>query len=189
MCIRDSDISALTGIPQTYVEFQVSQFDNYSYLFYKPTFISLNANAQPGNIPIVGMYIGMNGQELPVGQAYSTLNTAVTNANYTPTDGQILSTMGTVVPLQLGPANDLFFLDFDQIGSFTHTRAVVNGTPPAPTYTAAASDIGLHVYDELNATYAAITGVSPGLAAVNTTYQTVEQPVSYTHLDVYKRQV
>jgi hypothetical protein len=169
------DISALTGIPQTYVEFQVSQFDNYSYLFYKPTFISLNANAQPGNIPIVGMYIGMNGQELPVGQAYSTLNTAVTNANYTPTDGQILSTMGTVVPLQLGPANDLFFLDFDQIGSFTHTRAVVNGTPPAPTYTAAASDIGLHVYDELNATYAAITGVSPGLAAVNTTYQTVEQ--------------
>jgi hypothetical protein len=169
------DVSALTGIPQTYIEFEVSQFDNYSYLFNKPTFISLNPNAQPGNIPIVGMYIGMNGQELPVGQAYSTLNTAVTNANYSPTDGQLLSSVGTVVPLQLGPANDLFFLDFDQIGSFSHARTVVNGTPQTPTYTAAPADIGLHVYDELNASYAAITGVSPGLAAINTTYQTVEQ--------------
>jgi hypothetical protein len=169
------DVSALTGIPQTYIEFEVSQFDNYSYLFNKPTFISLNPNAQPGNIPIVGMYIGMNGQELPVGQAYSTLNTAVTNANYSPTDGQLLSSVGTVVPLQLGPANDLFFLDFDQIGSFSHSRTVVNGTAQTPTYTAAPADIGLHVYDELNASYAAITGVSPGLAAVNTTYQTVEQ--------------
>jgi hypothetical protein len=169
------DVSTLTGIPQTYIEFEVSQFDNFSYLFNKPTFISLNPKAQPGNIPIVGMYIGMNGQELPVGQAYSTLNTAVTNANYSPTDGQLLSSVGTIVPLQLGPANDLFFLDFDQIGSFTHTRTIVNGTAPAPTYTAAPADIGLHVYDELNATYAAITGVSPGLSAVNTTYQTVEQ--------------
>jgi hypothetical protein len=169
------DVSALTGIAQTYIEFQVSQFDNYSYLFNKPTFISLNPNAQPGNIPIVGMYIGVNGQEIPVGQAYSTLDTAVTNANYTAADGQLLSSVGTVVPLQLGPANDLFFLDFDQIGSFTHTRTIVNGSAPTPTYTAAPADIGLHVYDELNASYAAITGVSPGLAAVNTTYQTVEQ--------------
>jgi len=38
-----------------------------------------------------------------------------------------------------------------------------------------ASDIGLHVYDELNASMASITGVSPGLSAVNTTYQTVQQ--------------
>ena len=69
------DVSALTGVSQSYIMFTATQFDNYSYLFAKPTFISLNPQAQPGSIPISGLYIGMNGQEVPVGQAYSTLST------------------------------------------------------------------------------------------------------------------
>jgi hypothetical protein len=169
------DVSSLTGVSQSYIMFTASQYDNYSYLFDKPTFISLNPKAQPGSIPIQGMYIGMNGQELPVGQAYSTLNTSISDANYSPTAGQLLSSVGTVVPLELGPNSDLFFLDFDRIGTHTHMRAVVTPTPPAPAILPATSDIGLHVYDELNASYAAITGESPGVTAINTTYQTVEQ--------------
>ena len=43
--------------------FEVSQFDCYSYLFNKPTFISLDRDATPGNIPIAGMRIGVNGAE------------------------------------------------------------------------------------------------------------------------------
>jgi Concanavalin A-like lectin/glucanases superfamily len=169
------DVSALTGMSQSYIMFTVSQYDNYSYLFDKPTFISLNPKAQPGNIPIQGLYIGMNGQEIPVGQAYSTLSTTVTDANYSPTAGQLLSSVGTVVALELGPASDLFFLDFDVIGTHTHVRAAVTPTPSTPTDLPPSSDIGLHVYDELNASFAAITGESPGLSAINTTYQTVEQ--------------
>jgi cytochrome c553 len=169
------DVSALTGVSQSYIMFTASQYDNYSYLFDKPTFISLNPKAQPGNIPIQGLYIGMNGQEVPVGQAYSTLNTTVTNANYSPTAGQLLSSVGTIVPMQLGPNSDLFFVDFDQIGSHTHVRTVPTPVAAAPTDLAPSSDIGLHVYDELNASYAAITGESSGLSAINTTYQTVEQ--------------
>jgi hypothetical protein len=110
-----------------------------------------------------------------VGQAYSTLNTTVTNANYSPTAGQLLSDMGTVIAMQLEPATDLFFLSFDQIGTHTHVRTSVAAVAPAPTDLPPSSDIGLHVYDELNASMASITGVSPGLSAVNTTYQTVEQ--------------
>ncbi len=169
------DVSALTGVAQSYIMFTASQYDNYSYLFDKPTFISLNPKAQPGSIPIQGMYIGINGQEAAVGQAYSTLSTTVTNANYSPTAGQLLSNMGTVIAMQLGPASDLFFLSFDQIGTNTHVRTSATFTPPTATDLAASSDIGLHVYDELNASMASITGVSPGLSAVNTTYQTVEQ--------------
>jgi cytochrome c553 len=169
------DVSALTGVSQSYIMFTASQYDNYSYLFDKPTFISLNPKAQPGNIPIKGLYIGINGQEASVGQAYSTLNTTVTNANYSPMAGQLLSNMGTVVAMQLGPATDLFFLSFDQIGTNTHVRTSPVPTAPAPTDLAPSADIGLHVYDELNASMASITGVSPGLSAVNTTYQTVEQ--------------
>jgi hypothetical protein len=169
------DVSALTGVAQSYIMFTASQYDNYSYLFDKPTFISLNPKAQPTTIPIQGMYIGMNGQELPVGQAYATLNTSITGANYSPTAGQLLSSVGTIVPIQLGPNSDLFFLDFDQIGTFSHVRTIPVPTPPAPTVLPASSDIGLHVYDELNASYSAITGESAGITAVNTTYQTVEQ--------------
>jgi Concanavalin A-like lectin/glucanases superfamily len=169
------DVSALTGVAQSYIMFTASQFDNYSYLFDKPTFISLNPKAQPGSIPISGMYLGINGQEAAVGQAYGTLNTTITNANYSPTAGQLLSDMGTVIAMQLGPASDLFFLSFDQIGTHTHVRTSATVSAPAPTDLAPSSDIGLHVYDELNASMAGITGVSPGLSAVNTTYQTVEQ--------------
>jgi hypothetical protein len=169
------DVSALTGVAQSYILFTASQYDNYSYLFDKPTFINLNPKAQPGSIPIQGLYIGINGQEASVGQAYSTLNTTVTNANYSPTAGQLLSNMGTVIAMQLGPATDLFFLSFDQIGTHTHVRTVAAAAAPAPTDLAPSADIGLHVYDEINASMATITGVSPGLSAVNTTYQTVEQ--------------
>jgi hypothetical protein len=169
------DVSALTGVAQSYILFTASQYDNWSYLFDKPTFISLNPKAQPGSIPIQGLYIGINGQEASVGQAYSTLNTTVTNANYSPTAGQLLSNMGTVIAMQLGPATDLFFLSFDQIGTHTHVRTVAAPAAPAPTDLAPSADIGLHVYDEINASMATITGVSPGLSAVNTTYQTVEQ--------------
>ena len=63
-------------VPQAYVMFEVSQFDSYSYLFDKPTFISLDPAARPGNIPLAGMRIGVNGSEAEVGQAYRTLDTA-----------------------------------------------------------------------------------------------------------------
>ncbi|HEY3731060.1 MAG TPA: LamG-like jellyroll fold domain-containing protein [Steroidobacteraceae bacterium] len=169
------DVSALTGVAQSYIMVTASQYDNYSYLLAKPTFISLNPKAQPGNIPIAGMYIGMNGQELQVGQAFSTLNTSVTDDNYSATGGQLLSSVGTVVPLQLGPNSDLFFLSFDRIGTHTHTRTVATPVAPAPTDLAPSSDIGLHVYDEINASMAAITGVSPGITSVNATYLTVQQ--------------
>ncbi|HEY6452447.1 MAG TPA: LamG domain-containing protein [Steroidobacteraceae bacterium] len=169
------DVSALTGVPQSYIMFTASQYDNYSYLFDKPTFISLNPQSQPGSIPIQGMYIGINGQEASVGQAYSTLNTTVTNANYSPTAGQLLSDIGTVIAMQLGPASDLFFLSFDQIGTHTHVRTSPAPSASAPVDLTPSADIGLHVYDEINATMAAVTGVSPGVSAVNTTYQAVQQ--------------
>ncbi len=72
------DVSALTNTPQSYIMFQASQYDNYSYLFYRPTFISLNSAWTPtAPIPIQGIRLGENGQELPVDQAYIPLNVTV----------------------------------------------------------------------------------------------------------------
>jgi hypothetical protein len=99
-------------VPQAYILFEVSQFDRYGYLFDKPKFISLDPNATPGNIPIAGIRIGVNGAEAGVGQAYRTLDTSVTDSNYGP-GGQQLSTIGTVIGLEKGPEFDEFFLTFD----------------------------------------------------------------------------
>ena len=67
------NVTTLTGVPQSYIMFEVSQYDSYSYLFTKPTFISLDPNARPGSIPIEGIRIGVNGAEAQTGQAYANV--------------------------------------------------------------------------------------------------------------------
>jgi hypothetical protein len=168
-------VAHLTGMPESYILFEVSQFDNYSYLFNQPRFISLDPAAAPDNIPISGMRIGINGKEAAVGQAYVNLDTLISSTFYTPA-GQTLSNIGTVIPLEKGPKDDEFFLTFEVLGDNTHVvlepQPLQPGTPPdLPP----APDIGLRTYDEINATMAAVTGVSKQQAAVKTTYATIRQ--------------
>src|SRR5204862_58817 len=70
----------------------------------------------------------------PAGQAYATMSASVGGANYTAANGQLLSGLGTVIPVTLGPTNDLFFLSFDQLGSHVHAyvEPTVAVSPPAP---------------------------------------------------------
>jgi Concanavalin A-like lectin/glucanases superfamily len=168
-------VADLTGVPESYILFEVSQFDNYSYLFNAPRFISLDPDAVPDNIPLAGMRIGVNGKEAAVGQAYVNLDTEISSLFYT-SEGQTLSNIGTVIPLDKGPQDDEFFLTFEVLGSNTHVviepQPLQAGTPPdLPP----APDIGLRTFDEINATMAAVTGVSTQQAAVKTTYTTIRQ--------------
>lgn len=163
-------VSHLIDVPESYVLFQVSQFDNYSYLFYKPTFISLDENAQPASISFAGLRLGINGRETAVGQAYSRLDGTL-NAS-----GQVLSPLGTIIALEKGVQNDEFFLTFERLGS--HSNVVVEAAPlqPAPPANGdPVPDIGLRTFEEINATMAAVTGVSSTLADVRNTYTTVRQ--------------
>jgi hypothetical protein len=170
------NVSALTGVNQAYVMFEVSRYDSYSYLFTKPTFISLDSTAKPGSIVIKGMRIGVNGAEAKVGQAYAPLDTTVTDANYTAGVGQLLSPVGTVIALEKGPDSDLFFLSFDQIGSSTHVRTDPAVPQPAtPADKPESSQLGVRVFSEINASLSAITGVSMNDAGVLATYALVEQ--------------
>ncbi|MFO1401066.1 MAG: LamG domain-containing protein [Steroidobacteraceae bacterium] len=170
------NVSSLSGMAQSYVMFEVSRYDSYSYLFSKPVFISLDASATPGDIPIKGMRIGINGSEARVGQAYARLNTSVSNTNYIAGKGQLLSQVGTVIPLEKGPDNDLFFLTFEQIG--THTNVRTEGAVPAPATppdAAPVPDVGARNFSEINASMASVTGVATTDANVRTTYMTVQQ--------------
>jgi hypothetical protein len=168
-------ISHLVDVPQAYILFEVSQYDSYSYLFDKPTFISLDAAARPGNIPIAGLRIGINGAEADVGQAYRTLDATITDSEYAPS-GQPLSQIGTVIGLQKGPEADEFFLTFEQLGDHYNVRTEpVPLAPAPPPDVQRAADVGLRVFDEINATMSSLTGVSSARSSVQATYEQVKQ--------------
>jgi hypothetical protein len=165
-----------TGDPQSYILFQGSQYDSYSYLFAQPKYVSLNPTAMPANLPISGMRIGVNGVLAPAGQAFTSVNATVGGSSYTAANGQLLSPLGTVVPATLGPSNDLFYLSFDQIG--THVHAYVDpigpGTPPALP-TTPQPDFGVATYERYNHSLSRITGVSVTDGVVNPLYQASQQ--------------
>ena len=170
-------VSALSGVSQSYILFQASQYDNFSYLFYQPKFISLDPKATaPANLQISGMRLGVNGVLTPAGQAYATMSASVGGANYTPANGQLLSGLGTVVPVTLGPSNDLFFLSFDQLGSHVHAyvEPTVTVAPPAPDPTPQ-PDFGVATFERINNSMARITGVPITNAVVSTLYHSEQQ--------------
>jgi hypothetical protein len=173
------DVTDLIGAPldkpHEYVMFEVSQYDSYSYLFTKPTFISLDPQYRPGSIPIQGMRIGINGTEAQNGQAYANLDVTVSNANYSATTGQLLSSIGTVIGLQKGPMDDEFFLSFDRIGSQTHVRTPATGVPSPEVDLDPQSDIGVRTFEQLNQSMSRITGVPTTNSGVRSTYLQVQQ--------------
>ncbi|TDJ11462.1 MAG: LamG domain-containing protein, partial [Gammaproteobacteria bacterium] len=167
-------IEDIINVPTAYILFEVAQYDSYSYLFTKPHFITLDSAQQPEGIPIQGMRIGLNGAEALVGQAYANLDNTL-SASLFGELGQPLASIGAVIPLEKGPADDEFFLTFDLLGSQSYART---GDPPlviVPTDLPPADRIGVRTFDEINATFAAVTAVSPEEPGVNTTYQNLRQ--------------
>lgn len=168
-------VSDAVQLADSYIVFEVSEFDSYSYLFNKPFFISLQAGVVPGNVPLEGMRIGINGQEATVGQAYATLNTALTANNYTD-KGQSIASIGTIIAKQKGPEGDEFFLTFDRLGGQTSVRtAPVTPVAATPVDLDPQPLIGIRHFEEINASMAALTGISSQQSDVRSTYLTVKQ--------------
>jgi cytochrome c553 len=170
-------IEHLTNVPKSYIMFEVAQYDSYGYLFTNPKFISLDPSARPGMLPIKGMRIGVNGVEPTVGQAYRLLDTTVTDANYSPETGQTLSTIGTIVGLETGPASDEFFLCFDQIGSRSKVCSDFASAVPQDLGPGVPrpSDIGVRTFDAINASMAVMTGIDPNTPKVRENFISVRQ--------------
>jgi hypothetical protein len=169
-------VAHLVDVPQSYVMFEVSQFDSYAYLFDKPVFISLDETVRPDGLRIRGLRIGINGAEARVGQAYVPLDVVVNAAGYVAGAGFPLSGVGTIIALDKGPALDQFFLTFEQLGDRSNVR-----TEPAPLVPASPPDgsplpaIGLRTFEEIAASMAAMTGVARDDPAVAETYDRVRE--------------
>jgi len=168
-------IADVIGVADTYILFEVSQFDTYGYLFAEPQFITLGSAPTVEGVPLEGMRIGINGEESPVGQSWGNLVQTLSTAAFGEL-GQPLSSLGAVLPLEKGPDADEFFLTFDRLGDQTFVRIgdpslVVVESDILPR----AQRIGVRTFDEINATMAAVTGVNPETPAVDMTFQNLRQ--------------
>jgi len=158
----------------SFILFEVQQFDNYSYLFDKPHFITLDGST-PEGIPIEGIRIAMNGAEAPVGQSYARLYDTLSASEFTEL-GQPLSRLGAVIPLEQGPELDQFFLTFDRLADSSFLRPEDPTLVVSPLDLAPASRIGLKTFDEINATYAAVLDIDwSDFVNVDMTYQELRQ--------------
>jgi hypothetical protein len=96
-------------------------------------------------------------------------------ANYTPESGEIIANIGTAISLERGIAQDEFFLSFDQIAGVSNPYIEPTVTPPTLTDPSPVPDIGIRTFDEINASIAAMTGVSITNTAVAAVYQSYKQ--------------
>lgn len=169
------NVTDLVGLPQSYIMFEVSQFDNYSYQFRDARFISLDTTVTPGSIPLEGMRIGINGKESSMGQAYDHLVTTINGTDYT-ANGQSLSSIGTTIPLEKGSDSDEFFLTFERLGSNNnvYTEPAIP-LPAVPADNDPASQVGLRTFEEISASMSMLTGVPRTNSAVASTYATIKQ--------------
>lgn len=163
-----------TMAQSSYILFEAAQYDTFAYLFDRPHFVTLDGST-PEGIPIEGIRIAMNGVEIPVGQSYATLNDTLSASEFEEL-GQPLSRLGAVLPLEKGPADDEFFLTFDRLAGSTYSRADDPMLVIVPSDLDPASKIGIKTFDEIDATYAAVTGVDRmQFANVDMTYQELRQ--------------
>ncbi|TLZ28822.1 MAG: LamG domain-containing protein [Gammaproteobacteria bacterium] len=170
------NVSSLTGVLQSFIMMEASQYDSYSYLLRKPRFISLDPNATPANIPISGIRIGVNGTIASVGQSYVTVNATVGSPNYTFASGQLLSNVGAVIAADRGADSDIFFLSFDQLGSNLHPFVGPTiSNPPMTADNTPRPDFGIATFERVNRSMSAITGVPITNPTVSTLYNSEQQ--------------
>lgn len=168
-------IGQLINLPDSYIVFEVAQFDNYSYLFNTPYLINLEGRSLPQALTISDMALGLNGKEVLTGQAW--LKQQFNLASGTDLSTAVpLSAQGTIIGAELGAANDEFFLSFGRIGELTHVRTDIS--VPVQQIIASnsqSSDIGLKTFAEIHASMSALTGVAQQQAAVAAVYQTIQR--------------
>ncbi len=156
-----------------YVVFEVSQFDESSYLFNQPFFVNINPDGGNVNFDLAGIHLGINGKLATIGQGF--VNVADTIETQASGVAQTLTRVGSVIPLENGADQDVFFLAFDeiegQVGAGDGRRRIDFG----PVFTGTdGPDIGVRTFDAVNASLAELTGVPTSSTAVsNVTGKTV----------------
>ena len=150
----------------SYIEFQVSDFDAYSYLFCFPTMVTTT----PPGFTVAGLRIAVNGTPPVQSQSFKNVSAMITQGT------QQLSQLCSVVPKQLGLNLDQFAIFFDVLEDDDVT--VVETPPvivPDNSVLPARPGIGIRDFDEINNTMAETTGVDPNTPSVRMTFEELRQ--------------
>ena len=155
-----------------WIQFEVSEFDAYSYLFCAPT---LETNGHNG-FTLQTIRIAVNGVAPIASQSFRTLNVPITASRTS------LSTQCQVVPKDLGADQDTFHIFFDVLGNNSLPIADVGpNPPPTPGPAMPFPGIGVRDFAEINDTMSKVTGVNAGNAIVKGTYNEVIQQLPSTN--------
>jgi hypothetical protein len=153
------------------IEFEVSEFDAFSYLFCFPTFVT----SDPNGIPIEGLRIAVNGQIPVASQSFARLSALVDQPR------QQLSNLCSVVPKSAGVQGDAFTLVLEVLGEFENRVVEADpGQPPVPAAGAPLPEIGLRNFDEINNTMAELTGVDPNDSDIRRMFDELKQQLPST---------
>jgi len=160
------DISQVLGQPGNSIQFEVSEFDHFSYLFNKPVFLNTTASG----LRVKNIQIAVNGQIPVAGQTWRNLDTIVTQ------NEQSLSTMAAVISKDAGPELDQFSVVFEILGD---KQNVVIDLPPAAVQPLDVIDtaprVGVRTFEQITHTMASITGVDPNTENIKLTYLDLKQ--------------
>jgi hypothetical protein len=164
------DVSAWAGAG-SFLEFMVTELDDFSYLFCTPSLSSSVMNARVGGIRIL-----VNGVAPVSGQAFTNIDRIVTSTRET------LSPQCSIIRKDQGPMSDVFTIDFEYLAGFNDPE-IVPPPPPLPPrqFVAALPVEGLRDFAKVNAAMAAVTGVDPLTPAVDATYQTLTRQMPPTY--------
>jgi hypothetical protein len=151
----------------SHIEFVVSEFDDYSYLFCEPTLLSTS----PGGLRVRNIRVAVNGITPVSGQAFRTLDTVYTGSE------QLLSRQCTLIPKSLGVDLDEFRVEFEILGVFQSLVVEPPVAPLPPNYDVEGplTTEGLRNFERANATMAEVTGVDPNTPSVRDTFDEIRE--------------
>jgi hypothetical protein len=163
------DVSSVVGEPAT-IEMQAAQLDAAGYLFAEPVFVG-----EVSGVAIRNIRIGVNGGIPVAAQPFRRIDTVVQAS------GTMLSPLGAVIPVELGPEEDQFHLEFELLGN---RQGTVELTPPSSPPLAAADktepEFGLRTFSQLNDTMSSLTGIDPNQGDVLATYSEIQDSLPAT---------
>lgn len=161
------DIAQVSGVAGAAIVLEASALDKASYLFARPTY----SGPDPNGLSIKGIQVLINNKLPGAGQAFRNVDVLVDDSTLE------LSDIGTVMAKDRGENTDSFVLTFETMGS--RSEPVIEPPPgPLGMEIDARSVIptsGVRTYEQINNTFAALTGVSTTATGVTNVFGQVKQ--------------
>jgi hypothetical protein len=156
----------------SYIQFEVSEFDSYSYLFCFPTIVTSDASG----FLVKGLKVAVNGVAAVQSQAFRKASAVVDTAP------ALISNQCSTIPKDLGANLDTFQIFFEVLSG--NQNVVVEPVPVIPPDNSVAApmpDIGIRNFEQVNDTMAELTGVDPLTQSVNDAFNDLREQLPTTN--------